>query len=133
MSDIEDKLEAVPNRNEIQELVEENWRQFLTFSSQGSKELAEQIIQRFDEKNQVRAARMSGGQGDSFLAMIEDERDKIFDEYSRSPHALKARLGIVDTGPINTPAVGARQGLGELVVKTAVRASIWALIWDLLR
>lgn len=122
---------GAPTREEVRDLVEENWRQFLNFASQGSQALGAQVIQRFEEKTQALAAKMPPEQGEAFLAMIEEERDKIFDEYTASPESLKKRLGVAEA--VSAPIPRNRQGVGEMVVKTAVRASIWALIWDLFR
>lgn len=119
-------------REQIREMVEENWRQFLAFAATGSQQLGAQVIARFDEKNKLAAAKMPPDQGKAFLDAIEAERDLIFDEYTASPEALKKRLGVSSGGPTPT-LTSSRQGLGEVVVKTAVRASIWAAIWSLFR
>ncbi|HDR8947290.1 TPA: hypothetical protein QDA71_004319 [Burkholderia vietnamiensis] len=120
------------NRNEIREMCEENWRQFLQFAADGSKELGQQVILRFDEKNKARAAQMEPDDGASFLQAVEEEREKIFDEYSANPEALKRRLGVT-AGRAHVAERSHRQGMGEMAVKTAVRASIWAAIWSLFR
>lgn len=120
------------DRHEIREMCEENWRQFLQFAADGSKELGQQVILRFDEKNKARAAQMKPDDGASFLQAVEEERGKIFDEYSANPEALKRRLGVT-TGPAHVVERSHRQGMGEMAVKTAVRASIWAAIWSLFR
>lgn len=67
-----------------------------------------------------------------FLAAVEEERDRLFDEYSSSPDALKKRLGVNPAAPVGASHSN-RQGMGEMVVKTAVRASIWASIFALFR
>lgn len=120
------------DRGEIREICEENWRQFLQFAAEGSRELGQEVILRFDAKNKARAAQMDPDQGAAFLATIEDERAKIFDEYSANPNALKRRLGVV-AGTPRGACTSSRQGMGEMAVKTAVRASIWAAIWSLFR
>lgn len=113
-------------------MVEEAWRQFLTFAVQGSKELGTHAIMRLEDRAQAQAAKMPAEDGKAFLALVEDERDQIFGEYTRDPEALKKRLGVQE--PVNDVARRSnRQSIGETVVKTAVRASIWALIWELFR
>ncbi|WP_321919361.1 nucleoside/nucleotide kinase family protein [Paraburkholderia tropica] len=123
------------DREEIRAMCEENWRQFLGFAAAGSRDLGQQVILRFDSKNKERADRMDPAAGKAFLAVVEEEREKIFDEYTSNPEGLKRRLGVTAAAP--APQEHARQsnrqGMGEMVAKTAVRASIWAAIWSLFR
>lgn len=132
MSTLHDGQRATPpTRDEVREIVEEHWRQFLTFAVEGSTDLGRLVITRFDERTRAIAATMAPDQGRTFLAMVEEERGWILDEYTYSPAALKRRLGVGT--PPKPRAHSKRQGMGEMVAKTAVRASIWALIWDLFR
>jgi hypothetical protein len=124
--------QQVPTRDEIRQMVEENWRQFLNFAAAGSKQLGAEVIARFEQKTKQQAATMSHADAKAFLAAVEEERSKIFDEYTSSPQALKARLG-VEAPARSASARSHRQGMGEMAVKTAVRASIWAAIWSLFR
>jgi phytoene dehydrogenase-like protein len=133
MSTLHDRQRATPpTRDEVREIVEENWRQFLTFAAQGSRDLGEMVITRFDERTRAIAATMAPDRGRTFLAMVEEERARILDEYTYSPDALKRRLGVTGTPP-KPGAHSKRQGMGEMVAKTAVRASIWAIIWNIFR
>jgi hypothetical protein len=121
------------SREQIRGMVDENWRQFLTFSGQSSKELAAAVIFRFDERNKEIAATMSEADAAAFLDMIEIERAKVFDEYTASPDALKQRLGVNQTHPQQGRARSAASPLARTVVNTAVRATVWELIWSLFR
>lgn len=121
-----------PSKEEIRSMVEENWRQLLTFGAQGSQAMGAAVVKRFDEKIERHAATLDTAAAKEFLASVEDERDRLFDEYSSSPDALKKRLG-VSAPAQNGGGHSSRQGMGEMVVKTAVRASIWASIFSLFR
>ncbi|MDR5736163.1 hypothetical protein QCE47_28015 [Caballeronia sp. LZ025] len=133
MQTIDNNNTAVETNSEIRQMVEENWRQFLSFAASGSKEMGAEVIKRFEQKNAKRAAAMSPSDGKRFLAQVEEERDKIFDEYSADPEGLKRRLGVVESRAHGTARPSNRQGMGDMAVKTAVRASIWAAIWSLFR
>ncbi|WP_438396421.1 hypothetical protein [Caballeronia sp. DA-9] len=113
-------------------MVEENWRQLLTFGAQGSQAMGAAVVKRFDEKIEKQAATLDPAGSKEFLAAVEEERDRLFDEYSSSPDALKKRLGVNVAAPASRNHSN-RQGMGETVVKTAVRASIWAAIFALFR
>lgn len=121
------------DREEIRAMCEENWRQFLSFAAAGSRDLGQQVILRFDAKNKARADAMEPDAAKAFLAVVEEEREKIFDEYTSNPDGLKRRLGVTAPAPQVSAPHSNRQGMGEMVVKTAVRASIWAAIWSLFR
>jgi hypothetical protein len=69
----------------------------------------------------------------AFRQAVDAEREALLNEYERDPAGLKRRLGIslgVDALPVN---VSQKMGLGELAVRTAVRATIWESIWKLFR
>lgn len=110
-------------------MVEDHWRGFL---SSGSEETSRMMILRFDDRIRAMAFTMSGDQGDVFLAVIDEERELLANEYQRGPDALKARLGL---GPRQAAVVvrGSRQDLGDVAVRTAVRATVWQGIRELFR
>jgi hypothetical protein len=117
-------------RATVREMVEETWRKFLTFAASGSQALGRDIILRFDEKVARQAASMSAGDAAIFTNLVEDERNRIFDEYTSSPEALKRRLGV--GAPVET-RTHASNDLGNLAVRTAVRATVWETIISLFR
>lgn len=39
-----------PSKDEIRSMVEENWRQILTFGAQGTQAMGAAVVKRFDEK-----------------------------------------------------------------------------------
>jgi hypothetical protein len=72
---------------------------------------------------------MPSEQAKTFTQTVEEQRQILFDEYGRNPEALKHRLGLA--GP---PAVTyQQQGLGEMVVRTAIRATVWESVFSLFR
>ena len=119
----------------IHELVDDSWRSFLTFAAQGSQALGVACIERLDERSQQIAKTLEATAGMRFLAGVEAERVRIFDEYTKDPDALKRRLGV------HAPTVAADQqqrgrssrSLGELAVRTAVRATVWESISAIFR
>ena len=78
-----------------------------------------------------------GDQTDSWINSLPpdqgNELDRIFNEemrlsiaeWERNPVGLKRRLGVLPG------SVSHRQGIGEMAVRTAVRASIWEGIFRL--
>jgi hypothetical protein len=90
-----------------------------------------EVIHRFDEKVGQLAASMTPGDAATFGRLVEDERNKIFDEYTSSPEALKRRLG-VGVAPESARQRSASD-LGDLAVRTAVRATVWETIISFFR
>jgi hypothetical protein len=82
------------SRDECRKLVDELWRSFLNFAGEGSQALGEVCIQRFEERMSVEAAKMPSDKAARYLAMIDEERGFILDEYTRNPEGLKRRLGV---------------------------------------
>lgn len=122
---------------QCQELVEESWKKFLTFAAAGSGDLAKECLLRFEDRIQDVARDLrKHGKDTEFLARIEAERAKVFDEYTSNPAALKRRLCISENlsglpQPQRVAHVNQHsqrstaQDLGHLAVRTAVRATVW--------
>jgi hypothetical protein len=89
----------------------------------------------FDERNLATAAPMPPEQAFLFMKTVAEEYDICEEEHQRDPDALYRRLGLnlTSTPPARSAAPYRRQGLGELAVRTAVRATIWELIVSLFR
>jgi len=68
-----------------------------------------------------------------FLRAIEEERDLLFNEYRRNPDALKRRLGLGPVNRSNLVVHHQRQSIGEMAVRTAVRATIWETVISIFR
>lgn len=82
------------NRTEIRQMVDALWRSFLNFAAEGSQELGQACIERFEERTHAEAAKMDKDKAAEYLAMIDEERGLILDEYTNDPERLKQRLGV---------------------------------------
>ena len=119
------------DRGAIRAMVEDHWRSFLAVA-QTNPHLGGQSILRFDERIQATAALMQPQQSAVFLQTVDEEREILVNEYQRDPEALKHRLGLT---PSVAPAlvIHHQQTLGEVVARTAVRATVWESIFALFR
>lgn len=98
---------------------------------------ARDMSRKFTTRTEAIAALMLPEQAEVFLRMVEEEDAMCFEESQRDPEAFHRRLSLVLTA---TPSPQARatvkyrrQGIGEMAVRTAVRATIWEYVWSLLR
>jgi len=119
-------------RDECRKMVEDNWRVFLPLAYDGHRDIGLQVLHQFEAKIQTMAAAMDPAPRAKFLATLEDEREKITNEYNANPDRLKTRLGCMPVASAQRHG-RTRQPLGELAVKTAVRATVWEIIWKLFR
>src|SRR5689334_5385829 len=114
-------------------MVEDFWRSFIS-TAVANPQIGAQIIQNFDKRIQATASLMLHDKARMFLQSVEEERDLLFNEYNRNPDALKRRLGL---GPVRQPHLVVhqhqRQSIGELAVRTAVRATIWETVISIFR
>lgn len=69
---------------------------------------------------------------DEFLRVVEEERNLISGEYERDRESVIQRLGLATAEP-QREIVYHRQGIGEMAVRTAVRATIWEAVFSLFR
>jgi hypothetical protein len=134
------------DRAMVRRLVEDFWRSLTLFGhnlgamqtdicGKEAKAKAIDFSRRFEEQIQATAALMQPEQAQAFLKMVEEEDSICFNERQQDYDAFCRRLGInLTSSPAVAPqAAQRRQGLGELAVRTAVRASVWELIWSLFR
>ncbi len=128
------------------ERVEEFWRELIAFgrqvgrtnpniSREGYALLAAERSRKFTERNEALAEQMMPDRGDAFLAMIEEEDNVCFEQHQTDPNAFYRRLSLKLTAETKAPNRGdyQREGLGELAVRTAVRATVWQLVRSLFR
>jgi hypothetical protein len=113
--------------------VEDHWRSFISVAV-SNPQLGAQSIQNFDERVNSMAALMPPDRAAMYLQTVEEEREILFNEYNRNPDALRRRLGLA---PLYAPSVvmrqPSRQSIGEMAVRTAVRATIWESVISLFR
>lgn len=123
------------DRAAITTLVEDFWRSFIPIAYNGDQRTATLIVERFQKQIEDMAGLMPARDAVRFNEMVEEERERLFREYNAGPAQLKARLGVSD-GDGSFPAKaqrGNRMGLGELAVRTTVRAAVWEGVIALFR
>ena len=113
-------------RNSARLTVEDHWRNFFTLVHIDKRKAVE-TMKSFDDTIKMLTASMPEPDASFFRHTIEAEREKIMDEYERNPDELKARLGLTNQVSSSTRSQN-RQGLGDLAVRTVVRATIWQSI-----
>jgi hypothetical protein len=131
------------DRIAIREMVEDAFRSQMLFqqnyidahprsSRQESQDAGYEFFQRWVRRIEATAALMPPEQGAAFREMVGEEQGFLMRELERNPQALARRLGVTMGRPA-PQVVYHRQGIGEMAVRTAVRATIWELIWSLFR
>jgi hypothetical protein len=125
------------------DLVDLHWKLFLGAAARGDEDGARKLILDFEkncEENKAKVIRGESGPKDNpenfrkVVLYIEDARGRIADEYDRDPVALKRRLGVPVTTQVSAPARQTnRMGIGEMAARTAVRATVWTVVRDVIR
>jgi hypothetical protein len=134
---VRNSVSAWPNetidRATIRSMVEDYWRSLLSISPNNFR-VRSQITQNFEERMHATASLMGPGKAEMFLQAVTEEREILLDENKRNQDALVRRLGLA---PARQPNLvihhHKRQSMGEMVVRTAVRATIWNAIFSLFR
>jgi hypothetical protein len=121
------------DRAAIRSMVEDHWRSFVSVATSNPL-IAARSIHNFEQRTQAMASSMGPEKAKMFLRAVEEERELLLNEYNRNPDALKRRLGLA---PLYRPNVvirhPQRQSIGELAIRTAVRATIWEAVISLFR
>ncbi|WP_143754581.1 hypothetical protein [Caballeronia concitans] len=75
------------------------------------------------------------GLGDQYIAYIDEELKRLNQEIDRDPAALRRNLGVPPPPPKPVPSRqgNQRMSMGEMAVRTAVRATVWTLVRDAIR
>jgi hypothetical protein len=125
------------DRAAVRELVEDHWRAKIRIRGYGRRakntELMHQMTNQFADQMEALAEAMPPAQGKEFMGICLEEMRSIAAEFKRSFYNLARRLEVLP-GSVSRPGnVSHRQGIGEMAVRTAVRASIWATIFRLFR
>ena len=116
-------------RYSARNLVESHWRSFLALVDIDKKKALEAPYA-FEATINMMMEHMPAPDASLFRSVIEEERDKLTKEYWHNPAALKARLGVINQTSTRTHN---RQGMDDLIVRTAVRATIWQSIRSIFR
>ena len=116
---------------EITKLAEDHWRAFLTAAQRQNSELAMEEVAGFDKLLKPIAEKL-GSDGPAFLAAVDRARDRLQQEYDVDRVALRRRLGISLPEPVQPPVIYGGS-VGGMVVRTAIRATIWESVRALFR
>ena len=116
-------------------LVEDFWRTFIPLAQSGRSDLATEAGGRFEQRIADTAALMHPVDATNFLKFVDAYRDIVLSEYHSNPAALKRRLGIAlgNDAAVQQVRSYRHQTLGDVAVRTAVRATVWESIWALFR
>jgi hypothetical protein len=69
-----------------------------------------------------------------FVSRIEYYRETLFAEYNKNHRQQKIRLGLLAEAPqVTNVKAMSESGVGELIARTAVRATVWQTIAALFR
>jgi hypothetical protein len=117
---------------EIRDLVEGFWRAFLTRGSENPA-LAIEVSRLFETKVNEIAAGLGGEYQQIFLSAIERHRERLLQEYQADNGAFRRRLGVAAPKETPQPVANGNASLGELAVRTAVRATVWESVRALFR
>ena len=131
-------------RDMCHRLARDYWKGFLEISATNdpasAMALAPAYAAKFEETIARKAAEYEAeagipGLGKQYLAYIEEERERLLQEYQRDPAALRRSLGAPPVVQETAPARQDRQrmSMGELAARTAVRATVWTLVRDAIR
>jgi hypothetical protein len=116
-------------------MVEDFWRAMIPAMQSGNTAAAGDIGQRFERLLAETSERMEFVEGMEFRLAVEGERDLMIAEYQANPAALKRRLGLplgLDA-PTDRRTSSAASDLGQLAVRTAVRATVWESVIAIFR
>lgn len=122
------------DRTVIVDLVEDYRRSIIPAMQTGGLAAYNDVNARFEERVKQTAVLLAPVEAASFSQIVEAERERLMAEYQADPTAVKNRLGF-SLGR-DDPRRNRRpnpQGLGEMAVRTALRATIWKSIWAVFR
>ena len=134
------------DRATIRQMIEDFWRSGVLFGRhwgethpnadpESFRAAATDFSERFWGRIDATAELMPLEQAKIFRQIVAEEDTICFGEHQNNTDAFYRRLGLnLTRTPVpSSPVVYHRQGLGELAVRTAVRATVWQLIWSLFR
>ncbi len=117
------------DRTMVRNIVEDHFRAVLPLRGYGVRAqnitLIEQMENRFVDQNEAWVNSLPPDQAKELDDMFGEEMRSSGAECKRDPIAYARRLGVL------AGSVSHRQGIGEMAVRTAVRASIWEGIFRL--
>jgi hypothetical protein len=127
-----------PMLSDATKLAEARWRNLLTTGQRHPELTNTELLdlghtETLDfQKMLERLAVQMGVFGPMFVAAVECERGRLQDEYDADRVALRRKLGISLPEPVQ-PQVIYNGSVGGMVVRTAIRATIWESVRALFR
>lgn len=122
-------------REEWRQKVDQSWRASLYFAMAGDEFLMNAMVLNLEQEIRDKAAAMAPDAAEIFLLMTIEERDKVYQEYRRSPAALKSRLAIPEPEhkSLSLGTHSYANDLAKVAVRTAVRATVWESVRAIFR
>ncbi|MGN6231477.1 MAG: hypothetical protein ACTHNZ_09965 [Trinickia sp.] len=120
------------------------WRGCLEIFATGGAAAAAIYATKFEEVVARKAAEIEAetgiaGLGAQFIAYVQEERERLLQEFERDPAALSRSLDASPLTPAPAPIPAPtqprnqRMSVGEMAVRTAVRATVWTLVRNAIR
>jgi len=117
------------DRATVRKIVEDHWRATLPLRGDRMRAqnttLIDQMTNRLGDQIDTWIKSLPPDEGNELDRMFDEEMRLSIAERKRDPVGFKRRLGVLPG------SVSHRQGIGEMAVRTAVRASIWEGIFRL--
>lgn len=127
-------------REVCQNMARDYWRGFLEVSATRGQESALIFMTTFEGVISRKAAEIEAetgicGLGEQYLAYVQEERERLLREFERDPAAARRSLGAppLEQKPAPPRQDRSRSSMGEMAVRTAVRATVWTLVRDAIR
>ena len=120
-------------RSKITDIVEDYWRAFITAMQLHGSDAASNVSHEFDGRIAEASRALGPMEALSFAQAVEADREKLMAEYVSDPGALKRRLGLSLGTDRKTKRRSGGQELGNLAVRTAVRATVWESVRAIFR
>ena len=127
---------AAKSHQSVRDMTETYWITFLDLTVRREPAKALAFTERFNEMIARDAKGLEDGEhgaGTKYLAIVDYERDRLANEHHTNPAAQKMRLGIVSEPEPQPARANSQMGMGELAARTAVRATVWTLVRDVIR
>ena len=117
------------DRATVRKIVEDQWREIIPLRGYRMRAqnttLMDKMWKRFGDQTEAWIKSLPSDQGDELAHIFSEELRLSAAEWNRDKVGFARRLGVLPG------SVSHRQGIGEMAVRTAVRASIWEGIFRL--
>jgi len=124
------------DRGTIRGMVEDLWRAMIPRAMANDSRAVEDLVAQFDQRIKDVAAKLDPIEAAAFVQAVEAEREGLLAEYRADPYSVKQRLGVAiyaADAQLAPHSHTATSDLGNLAVRTAVRATVWEAVWAAFR